>query len=56
MGGAAVLMTNRRDLIHRCRYKLEATVRVITAAEDGAFHAVEWSPDEVGRHKTNTGK
>lgn len=47
-GGAAAVLTNRRDLKHRAKYRLLHQERVHTGASDVAFKAMYYGPDEEG--------
>ena len=47
-GGAAAVLTNRRDLRHRAKYRLLQQERVHTGASDVAFGAMFYGPDAEG--------
>ena len=47
-GGAAAVLTNRRDLRHRAKYRLLQQERVHTGASDVAFGAMYYGPDKEG--------
>ena len=47
-GGAAAVLTNRRDLRHRAKYRLLHQERVHTGASDVAFGAMFYGPDKDG--------
>lgn len=48
MGGAAVMLSNRPDLVARAKYQLYATVRVHKGARDEAYNAVYQTQDAQG--------
>ena len=49
VGGAAILLTNKRALARRAKYELVTTQRVITAADDDAHHAIYQMTDPDGQ-------
>jgi len=49
MGGAAIMLTNRADLIPISKYRLQCTVRVHKGADDKAYHSVYQLEDAQGR-------
>ena len=49
MGGAALLLSNRRSDARRAKLELRDTVRTHTGQDDPSFQCVELSPDEEGK-------
>ena len=49
VGGAAILLTNKPHLARRAKYQLETTVRVNTAADYTAYHAIFQQQDARDR-------
>jgi 3-ketoacyl-CoA synthase len=48
MGGAAVLLSNRKQDKHKAKYKLQNLVRTHMGSNDKAYHSVFQKPDDAG--------
>ena len=49
MGGAAILLSNRKQDKHKAKYKLQNLVRTHLGSDDQAYQSVHQQPDEAGK-------
>uniref|UniRef100_A0A7N2RD87 very-long-chain 3-oxoacyl-CoA synthase n=1 Tax=Quercus lobata TaxID=97700 RepID=A0A7N2RD87_QUELO len=49
MGGAAILLSNRKQDKHKAKYKLQNLVRTHLGSDDRAYQSVHQQPDEAGK-------
>ncbi|EKE38421.1 hypothetical protein ENUP19_0146G0036 [Entamoeba nuttalli] len=55
-GGAAILLTNKKSLIKKCKYEMEETVRIHNAIDDNAYKVIFHDEDETGSDGVSIGR